>query len=161
MYWLLESEPVEVAAFSLPAGKQGADRRKQHRGELPVRGRFGRQPDLLHRGQPDFGRRARGGVRRGMGAWSEDFKRVGHRRTVRQDKVAWWAEKGYAAQMRRSSTAFGEGKAPEVTVRDGARATIGVPAHAGGGADADASSPLTSKACCQDRARMRVVLLGP
>jgi len=50
MYWLLESEPVAVSAFSLPTGKQDPIGRKQYGGQLPFRGRLSWKPDLLHRG---------------------------------------------------------------------------------------------------------------
>jgi hypothetical protein len=61
----------------------------------------------------------------GIGAVSEDFKRLTLRTSLVHRRSRWFAEKGYAAQLRSFFAGIHEGKLPEVTVRDGARATIG------------------------------------
>ncbi|HEX8984679.1 MAG TPA: bi-domain-containing oxidoreductase [Bryobacteraceae bacterium] len=124
MYWLLESEPVEVAAFSLPAGG------KEPIGENNIAASFrfadGSVGNLTY---CTVGSATSGGERvevfsQGMGAWSEDFKRVAVNEKVRRTSSRWFAEKGYAAQLRSFLDGVREGTPPEVTVRDGARATI-------------------------------------
>jgi hypothetical protein len=56
----------------------------------------------------------------------EDFKTLKAElaRAGKQNPVRW-AEKGYAAQMSAFIEGLRAGRQPEVTVRDGARATIG------------------------------------
>ena len=60
----------------------------------------------------------------GLGMASEDFKKFTLQADRRSAKSAWFAEKGYAAQLRLFFESIREGKTPEVTVRGGARATI-------------------------------------
>jgi predicted dehydrogenase len=125
MYWLLGSEPVEVAAFSLPAGRQ------QPIGENNLAASFrfadGSAGNLTY---CTVGSRTSGGERvevfaEGLGAWSEDFKRLTVQGKLRHSHSRWFAEKGYAAQMKSFIAGIREGRPPEVTVRDGARATLG------------------------------------
>ncbi|MCU1238590.1 MAG: oxidoreductase domain protein, partial [Candidatus Solibacter sp.] len=61
----------------------------------------------------------------GVGAFSEDFKRVGVHKGMRTSRSKMWPDKGYAAQMSDFATSIREGRAPAVTVYDGARATLG------------------------------------
>ncbi len=125
MYWLLESEPVEVAAFSLPLGS------KDPIGENNLAASFrfadGSVGNLTY---STVGSATSGGERvevfaQGVGAASEDFKRLMVNGDVRRARSRWFAEKGYAAQMRAFLQGIREGRQPEVTVRDGARATVG------------------------------------
>ena len=67
MYWLLDSEPVSVSAYSPADGEGGSDRREQSGGIVPLRRWIDRQSDVLHGGQQDVGRGAGGGVRAGRG----------------------------------------------------------------------------------------------
>jgi predicted dehydrogenase len=60
----------------------------------------------------------------GLGVFSEDFRKLSVRRGLRRNRSRLFAEKGYNAQMAAFMAAIREGTAPEVTVRDGARATI-------------------------------------
>ena len=60
-----------------------------------------------------------------MGATAEDFKRLYSANGNQVSKhSSWFAEKGYAEQMRAFFDDIGSGRAPEIDVRDGARATI-------------------------------------
>jgi predicted dehydrogenase/threonine dehydrogenase-like Zn-dependent dehydrogenase len=125
MYWLLNSEPVAVSAFSLPTGK------KDPIGEnnLVASFRFsdGSVANLTY---CTLGSRTSGGERveafaPGLGAMAEDFRRITLRTSSVHKTSTWFPQKGYAAQMQGFFTALRESRPPEVTVRDGARATIG------------------------------------
>ncbi len=78
MYWLLDSEPIEVSAYSLPTGK------KDPIGEnnLVAAFRFadGSIANLTYCtvGSRTLGRRARGSICSGVGATAEDFKQFEH-----------------------------------------------------------------------------------
>ena len=125
MYWLLDSEPVEVAAFHLPGGKPepvGSN-------NLAASFRFadGSVGNLTY---CTVGSRTSGGERvevfaEGLGAWTEDFKKLSLRGRLARTRRRFWAEKGYAAQLESFLDGIRRGKEPEVTVRDGVRATIG------------------------------------
>src|SRR5437867_3562110 len=124
MYWLLQSEPICVSAFSLPAEQ------KEPAGENNVAASFlfadGSIANLTY---CTVGSRTSGGERvevytAGVGALVEDFKRLRVNTVLRRSKSRWWPEKGYRAQMESFVTCLRDGKKPEVTVEDGARATI-------------------------------------
>jgi len=125
MYWLLESEPVEVAAFSLPRGT------REPVGENNLAASFhfadGSVGNLTY---CTVGSATSGGERvevfaQGVGAMCEDFKRLTISGKVRRARSRWFADKGYAVQMHAFLDGVREGKPPEVTVRDGTRATLG------------------------------------
>jgi predicted dehydrogenase len=125
MYWLLQSEPVEVSAFSLPAD------RKEPIGENNLAATFhfadGSVGNLTY---STVGSKTSGGERveafaQGVGVWTEDFKKLSVQGRLRRTTSRWFAEKGYAEQMRSFIAGIREGRPPEVTVRDGARATLG------------------------------------
>lgn len=125
MYWLLESEPVSVSAYSLPTGKE------ELIGENNIAASFrfadGSIANLTY---CTVGSKTSGGERvevfaPGIGATTEDMKRLTINASLPRSKSSWWAEKGYAAQMESFIKGIREGVAPNVTVRDGARATIG------------------------------------
>jgi predicted dehydrogenase len=125
MYWLLESEPLSVSAYSLPAGK------KEPIGEnnLVATFRFadGSAGSLTY---STIGSRTSGGERveifaEGLGGFTEDFKHVSIRGAVRQDRSKWFADKGYDPQMHDFIEAIRKGRSPQTGVRDGARATVG------------------------------------
>jgi predicted dehydrogenase/threonine dehydrogenase-like Zn-dependent dehydrogenase len=124
MYWLLDSEPVTVSAFSLPTGK------KDPIGENNIVASFrfadGSIGNLTY---CTVGSRTSGGERLeafapGMGVTAEDFKRSTIRTSIVRKTSSWFAEKGHAAQMQSFFAAIKESRPPDVTVRDGARATI-------------------------------------
>ncbi len=125
MYWLLDSEPICVAAWSLPAGQQDPA------GENNLAASFhfadGSIGNLTY---CTVGSRTSGGERvdifaPGLGVTTENFKRLSIRAGTRRSRSAIWPEKGYAAQMQDFVEAIRRGRPPAVTARDGARATIG------------------------------------
>jgi predicted dehydrogenase len=125
MYWLLESEPVSVSAYSLPMG------RNEPIGEnnLVASFRFadGSIGNLTY---CTVGSKTSGGERveafgPGWAVLTEDFKRLDIRTGVRHKRSRIWPEKGYRAQLEAFLTGLRTGKNPEVTVYDGARATLG------------------------------------
>ena len=125
MYWLVESEPVTVSAFALPAD------RPHPVGENNVVASF-RFADgsVGHLTYCTIGSRTSGGERvevfgDGFGVATEDFARLDVRGTVRRTRSNWWPEKGYAALVDSFVLAVRNGTPPPVTVRDGTRATIG------------------------------------
>jgi predicted dehydrogenase len=125
MYWLLDSEPIAVSAFSLPTGK------KDPIGENNIAASFqfadGSVGNLTY---CTVGSRTSGGERveafaPGLGAVAEDFKQSIVKTNMVSKNSSWFAEKGYAAQMQAFFAAIRNSQVPDVTVRDGARATIG------------------------------------
>jgi len=125
MYWLLNSEPVSVSAFMLPTGKQDPI------GENNMVACFqfadGSIGNLTY---CTVGSRTSGGERvevymQGMGIYSEDFKTVTTLGKLRHRRHKVFAEKGYGAQIDEFVADLRAGKSPSVTVRDGARSTIG------------------------------------
>jgi predicted dehydrogenase/threonine dehydrogenase-like Zn-dependent dehydrogenase len=125
MYWLLDSEPVSVSAYSLPTGK--ADPIGENNIAASFRFADGSIGNLTY---CTVGSSTSGGERveifaQGVGAFSEDFKRTGVHRGVRTAKSKIWPDKGYYAQMADFADSIRKGRAPAVTVCDGARSTLG------------------------------------
>ncbi len=123
-YWLLESEPVAVAAHSFPA--ELAD----PIGENNVCATF-RFADgsIAAFSYGTVGSQAGGGERvevfaPGLAAGVEDFKRFWSVGRKRHSQTSWFAQKGYEEQMRAFAAAIRGETPPAVTVRDGARATL-------------------------------------
>lgn len=125
MYWLLESEPVSVSAYSLPTGT------KEPIGENNLAASFhfadGSVGNLTY---CTIGSKTSGGERvevfaQGLGASTEDFKRLSIQTAVRRNSSRMWAEKGYAAQLSEFFDSIRAGKSTGITVVDGVRATIG------------------------------------
>ena len=124
MYWLLDSEPVAVCAFSLPRGS------KEPIGENNTCATFrfedGSVANLTY---CTVGSKTSGGERLeffgpGIGAYTADFKRLSVRTGVRRNRSKWWAEKGYDAQLASFAEALRTGAEPKVTLADGVRATV-------------------------------------
>ena len=124
MYWLLDSEPVSVSAYSLPTGKQ------EPIGEnnLVASFRFadGSIGSLTY---CTVGSKTSGGERvevftTGVGVSTEDFKHLTTKDSGVQTRSRRTVQKGYATQLEAFIIGLQTGKTPEVTVRDGARATI-------------------------------------
>ena len=125
MYWLLESEPLSVSAYSLPTGKE--DPIGENNIVASFRFADGSIGNLTY---CTVGSKTSGGEHvevftQGVGAITEDFKTLTLNGSSRKTKSSRWAEKGYAAQMSAFIEGLRAGRQPEVTVRDGARATIG------------------------------------
>lgn len=125
MYWLLEAEPVSVSAFSLPTG------RREPIGENNLAASFrfadGSIGNLTY---CTVGSKTSAGERveafaEGFGAFSEDFKRLAIRRTLTSRRSRLYADKGYEVQLRSFFEGIRQDRSPEVTARDGARATLG------------------------------------
>ncbi len=124
MYWLLGAEPLSVSAFCLPTGKQ--DPVGENNLVASFRFADGSIGNLTY---CTVGSRTSGGERveafaPGLGAVSEDFKRLTVQTTLRRTRSRWFAEKGHAALLESFFASIREGTPPAVTARDGARATI-------------------------------------
>jgi predicted dehydrogenase/threonine dehydrogenase-like Zn-dependent dehydrogenase len=125
MYWLLESEPLQVAAFSLPTDRQ--DPIGENNLTATFRFADGSVGALTY---CTVGSKASGGERvevfgQGLGAETEDFKQFTSKSAMRRTQKRWFAAKGYNAQLASFFDAVRKGTPPAVTVLDGARATIG------------------------------------
>jgi len=125
MYWLLDSEPVEVFAASFPSGM------KDPIGQNNLVATFsfadGSVGSLTY---CTVGSRTSGGERvevfaPGVGAHAENFRESVVRSGVASKRSSWFAEKGYDAQMQAFFCSLRLGKPADITVRDGVRATIG------------------------------------
>ncbi len=125
LYWLLEAEPVSVLAYSLPIGKQDPI------GENNIAATFrfadGSIGNLTY---CTVGSKTSGGERLevfapGIGAVTEDMKQLTVKAAKTKARSRWFPEKGYMAQMEAFIHDLRTGNRPNVTARDGARATIG------------------------------------
>lgn len=125
LYWLLESEPVSVSAYSLPAES------KDPVGENNLAASFlfadGSIANLTY---CTVGSKTSGGERvevfaQGVGALTENFKHFSMRGKLRHDRSRWFADKGYQEQMDAFLDGIREGRLPQVDVRDGIRSTVG------------------------------------
>jgi len=124
MYWLLESEPVAVSAFSLPTTNKG------YIGEnnLVASFRFadGSIGNLTY---CTVGSMQSAGelvevFASSITAVAEDFKRFDLKAQSSKTRNKWWPEKGYKEQLASFFGSIRNGSLPEVTVLDGARATV-------------------------------------
>jgi predicted dehydrogenase len=125
MYWLVDFEPIEVSAYSLPTDK------KDPIGEnnLVAAFRFA-DGSIANLTYCTVGSRTSGGERlevfaTGLGAAAKDFKQSVIRTGSVRKSSSWFAEKGYEVQMRSFFSALKQGRPPDITVRDGVRATLG------------------------------------
>ena len=125
MYWLLGSEPIAVSAFSLPTGREAPI------GENNLAATFhfadGSIGSLTY---CTVGSRTSGGERvevfaPGLAASAENFKKLTIQTNLVRNHSSFFAQKGYEEQMKSFFQALRDGKEPAVTVRDGARATLG------------------------------------
>jgi predicted dehydrogenase len=125
MYWLLESEPVSVSAYTLPTD------RPDPIGQNNIVASFlfadGSIGNLTY---CTVGSKTSGGERveayaQGLGLVTEDFKHLTVSGGIRRTSKKMFAEKGYDAQIHEFISTLRSGKAPSVTVFDGARSTIG------------------------------------
>jgi predicted dehydrogenase len=123
-FWLLESEPILVSAFSLPTGK------KEPIGENNLVATFRFADDsIANLTYCTLGSKTSGGERveafaSGIGVTAEDFKRLTVRTNLISRRNSWFAEKGYGEQMRSFFDEIRAGRSPSITVDDGARATL-------------------------------------
>jgi len=125
LYWLLDSEPVEVFAASFPSGMK--DPIGQNNLVATLSFADGSVGSLTY---CTVGSRTSGGERvevfaPGVGAHAENFRESVVRSGVASKRSSWFAEKGYDAQMQAFFCSLRLGKPADITVRDGVRATIG------------------------------------
>jgi predicted dehydrogenase/threonine dehydrogenase-like Zn-dependent dehydrogenase len=125
MYWLLGAEPLNVSAYSLPAGN--AEPIGENNLVASFRFADGSIGNLSY---STVGSRTSAGERveafaQGISVTVEDFKRLIINGAVRREHSRLWPEKGYLEQMKSFVASIRKGDPPPVTVRDGARATIG------------------------------------
>jgi len=125
MYWLLDSEPVAVSAFSLPTDRP----HPVGENNLVASFRFadGSIGNLTY---CTVGSRTSAGERvevfgEGVGVLTEDFLRLDMRGNVRRLRSHWWADKGYAGLVESFVAAVRTGSPAPVTVHDGTRSTLG------------------------------------
>jgi predicted dehydrogenase/threonine dehydrogenase-like Zn-dependent dehydrogenase len=124
MCWLLDSEPVNVSAYCLPTGKQ--DPIGENNMVASFRFADGSVGNLTY---CTVGSKTSGGEHvevfaQGIGVSVEDFKRLTVKAGLKRTSKRLWGEKGYAAQLEAFIAGLRAGRQPEVTVRDGARATV-------------------------------------
>jgi predicted dehydrogenase/threonine dehydrogenase-like Zn-dependent dehydrogenase len=124
MYWLLESEPVRVTAYSLPTGT----REPVGQNNMVASFQFadGSIGNLTY---CTIGSKTSGGERvevftQGVGVMTEDFKRLTVKASLQRKRTRWWGEKGYEAQLEDFIDGIRRQSKCAITVRDGARATI-------------------------------------
>jgi predicted dehydrogenase len=125
MYWLLDSEPVELMAYCLPTGKQ--DPIGENNMAATFRFADGSVGSIAY---CTVGSKTSGGelvevFAQGIGASSEDFKRLEIKGGSRRKSSKLFADKGYKEQLESFVARVRGGQEPEITVVDGARATIG------------------------------------
>jgi len=125
MYWLLESEPVSVSAYSLPTGStEPVGENNMVASFLFADGSIGNLTYCT------VGSKTSGGERvevfaPGTAVMNEDFKELFIKEGSLRKRSQFWVEKGYKAQMENFIDTLKAGKRPEVSVRDGRRATVG------------------------------------
>jgi len=61
---------------------------------------------------------------KGMTSLVQDFKRFEAASQMKRKRSTFWAHKGYEDQLRSFFRSIATGEAPDITVRDGARATL-------------------------------------
>lgn len=124
MYWLLESEPTDVSAYCLPTGK--TDPVGENNMVATFRFADGSIGTLNY---STIGSRRAQGERvevfaKGMTSLVQDFKRFESTSQMKRKRSTFWAHKGYEDQLRSFFRSIATGEAPDITVRDGARATL-------------------------------------
>ena len=125
MYWLLGSEPLSVAAYTLPTKKQ--DPIGENNMVASFRFEDGSIGNLTY---CTVGSKTSGGERveayaQGMGLATNDFKRFSASGKIKERQTRMFGEKGYEAQIEDVVKSLKQSKSPSVTVEDGARSTIG------------------------------------
>jgi len=124
MYWLLEAEPTDVSAYCLPTGK--TDPVGENNMVATFRFADGSIGTLNY---STIGSRRAQGERvevfaKGMTSLVQDFKHFESTTATKRKRSTFWAHKGYEDQLRAFFRSIATGDAPDITVRDGARATL-------------------------------------
>lgn len=124
MYWLLESEPINVSAYCLPTGR--TDPVGENNMVATFRFADGSIGSLNY--STIGSKRAQGEqvevFAKGITSSVQDFKRFKSVSSFKHTKSTLWAHKGYEAQLSSFFRSLARGESPEITVRDGARATL-------------------------------------
>ncbi|MCM3901732.1 MAG: Gfo/Idh/MocA family oxidoreductase, partial [Pyrinomonadaceae bacterium] len=124
MYWLLESEPLSVAAYSLPTDqKEPVGQNNMAASFRFADGSIGNLTYCTVGSKKSAGERVEV-FAQGVGVETADFKRLSIKTSIEQNRSLWWGEKGYKAQLESFIDGIRKGIPPEVTFIDGARATI-------------------------------------
>jgi predicted dehydrogenase/threonine dehydrogenase-like Zn-dependent dehydrogenase len=124
MYWLLESEPVSVSAYCLPTGKSDPV------GENNMVASFSfADGSVGSLNYSTLGAKSAAGERvevfaNGITGMVEDFKRIKLVTNSSRSQSTLWPEKGYKAQLESFFSSIAKSESPQITVRDGARATV-------------------------------------
>ncbi|HZS55427.1 MAG TPA: bi-domain-containing oxidoreductase [Bryobacteraceae bacterium] len=125
MFWLLESEPVSVSAYSLPTDRSDpVGQNNMVASFLFADGSIGNLTYCTVGSRTSGGERVEAYIQ-GLGLITEDFKRLTISGGIRTTRKKAFAEKGYGSQIEEFISALREGKPPAVSVTDGARSTIG------------------------------------
>ncbi|MFZ0063647.1 MAG: bi-domain-containing oxidoreductase [Pyrinomonadaceae bacterium] len=124
MYWLLESEPINVSAYCLPTGK--TDPIGENNLVATFRFADGSIGSLNY---STIGSKNAPGERievfaQGLTSMVQDFKQFLSVSNSKRVRSSLWAHKGYEDQLRSFFRSIAQGESPSVTVRDGARATL-------------------------------------
>lgn len=124
LYWLLESEPINVSAYCLPTGK----RDPVGENNLVATFRFA-DGSIATLNYSTIGSKKAQGERvevfsKGVTSLVQDFKRFKSVSNFKHSKSTLWAHKGYEAQLDSFFSSISRGESPAITVRDGARATV-------------------------------------
>lgn len=124
MYWLLDSEPTNVSAYCLPTGK--TDPIGENNLVATFRFADGSVGSLNY---STIGSKRAPGERvevfaDGLTSVVQDFKHFKSVSNSKRTKSTMWAQKGYEDQLRSFFASITRGESPEITVRDGARATL-------------------------------------
>jgi predicted dehydrogenase len=124
MYWLLESEPINVSAYTLPTGK--TDPIGENNLVATFRFADGSIGSLNY---STIGSKRAPGERvevfaEGITSVVQDFKLFESVSNAKRSRSTWWAHKGYEDQLRSFFDSIARGESPAITVRDGARATL-------------------------------------
>ena len=124
MYWLLESEPTHVSAYCLPTGKTDPIGENN----LVANFRFA-DGSIGTLNYSTVGSKKAQGERveafaKGVTSMVQDFKRFETASDSKRTRKTIWAHKGYEDQLRSFFNRLARGESPEITVRDGARATL-------------------------------------
>jgi predicted dehydrogenase/threonine dehydrogenase-like Zn-dependent dehydrogenase len=123
MYWLLESEPLSVSAYSLSSGKGIVGENNLAASFRFADGSVGNLTYCTVGSSTSAGERVEA-FAPGVAASSENFKKLVVQKNLVRTSGLWFAEKGYRAQMDSFFTRLRKGLPPEITVEDGARSTI-------------------------------------
>jgi predicted dehydrogenase len=123
MYWLLDSEPVSVSAYALPNAGDIVGENNLVASFRFADGSIGNLTYCTVGSTTSAGERVEA-FAPGMAASSENFKQFAMKKNLVRNRKLWYAEKGYAAQMQSFFSRLRKRELPEVTVADGARATI-------------------------------------